>query len=959
MHTNVRMTYAALAAVVALAALPALSQQLASTGQPAAATATGKYADLPARLKSPTDTAVYRRFVLDNGMKVLLVSDPKFNKSGASLVVNTGQIDDPKDTEGLAHFLEHMLFLGTKKYPDVADYGNFISTNGGANNAYTTSDHTNYQFDIRHEAFPAALDRFSQFFIAPLFNADFTSREVNAVHNEAMRHVQNDQRRITGVTRELFDPNSGEAKFSTGNKDTLKNATPEKVRAFYESTYTSDRMALSLAGKASLDELEKMARSMFAEVPRRKVTPIEHKATFLPRKAALRMAYVEPVRELRQLTIEFVVPSTRADFASKPDVLVTELISYPGPGGLVEKLKRDGLIVSLGGGIWERTGNYGSLFIQAALTPAGQDKHMEVLQAIHAYLNHLRASPYPVEFFNDRAKIALLTESFDNRGEGSALATQLANQALFYPLEIAERATRVWGKPNEPSYRRLLDALKPDNALVILAAKGVPTDKKERIYGTAYSYKEDTGAAYTSLASPARIAFALPGANRFMPKQTKLIAERPMPLINEPGLALFYAADTEFQRPQSTMTFRYVPAKSMATANNAALMQLYAVALTDAMDAAIADAGLAGVQITPSASLAEVRLTVSGYGDAPAKFADYFASQLKTVSVSPQRFDALKELAMRSLRSYSQLEAYILAFDRRDAMSRQAHFLPDEIISWVEGAKWSEVQAMAARYFAAGKLEALVHGHVTAEDAITLTRSIAKHIGATAVGEDQLLRRRHLAVAAGEHVIDAGTIEGPNSAYISDYLLDDDKPATRAAAAVLSGFIREPFFTELRTKQQLGYIVGASFNASDRERFATTIIQSSTNSPDDLRARAEAYLATLPAALAALPDAQWATLVAGARSTLEQQPKSIAEKTEVFFSNAYTFDGEWERRQETLAALDKLTKAEASAILKRIMSAESAKRRTVLLTSKAHTPKTPIIASFTDRNQWKGTRKYQ
>ncbi len=964
MQNIVRHTSITLAVTFATWALAAIGQQPATTQAPVAATqasgaVAGKYADLPTRLKSPTDTAVFRRFVLDNGIKVLLVSDPKFNKSGAALVVNTGQMDDPKDTEGLAHFLEHMLFLGTKKYPDVTDYGNYISTNGGANNAYTTTDHTNYQFDIRHDAFPGALDRFAQFFIAPLFNADFTAREVNAVHNEAMRHVQNDQRRISGVTREIFDPNSGEAKFSTGNKDTLKSATPEKVRAFYESTYTADRMALSLAGKASLDDLEKMARSMFAEIPRRKVTPIEHKANFLPRKPALRMATVEPVRELRQLSLEFVVPATRPDFMSKPDVLVTDLISYPGPGGLVEKLKRDGLIVSLNAAIWERTSTYGSLFVQVALTPAGQEKHMEVLQAIHAYLNHLRTAPYPTEFFNDRARIALLQESYGNRGEGAELATRLANQALFYPLEVAERAPVVWGKPDEASYRRLLDALKPDNALVMLAAKGVPTDKKERIYGTAYSYKEDTGVAYANLTSPTKLTFALPGTNRFMPKEAKLIAERPMPLINEPGLQLFYAADTEFQRPQSAMTFRFVPAKAIVSANSAALMQLYAVCVTDAMDAAIADAGLAGVQISPTVSLDEVRLTVSGYGDAPGKFAEYFAGQLKTASVSPQRFNNLKELAMRSLRSYSQNEANVLARDRRDALSRQTYFLPDELISYVENAKWDDVQAMAKQYFSAGKIEALAHGHVTADEAMTVTRNIAKQIGATALTEEQLLRRRHLTIAPAEHVIDNGTVEGPNSAYFSEYLLDDDKANTRAAAVVLAALIREPFFSELRTKQQLGYIVGTGLGASNRERFITTVIQSSTHSPDDLRTRAEAFIATLPAMLTALPDAQWTALLAGARSTIEQQPKSIAEKTDLFFSTAYTLDREWERRQETLTALDKLTKADAAAILKRLMSPETAKRRTIMLNSKAHTPKTPIVASFTNRNEWKATRQYK
>jgi secreted Zn-dependent insulinase-like peptidase len=156
---------------------------------------------LPPRVVAPTDTAQFRRFVLDNGLRVLLVSDQKFNKSGASLVVNVGQIDDPADREGLAHFLEHMLFLGTEKFPEVSDWDNYLGQNGGTNNAYTASDHTNYQFDIRHDAFVGALDRFAQFFIAPLFTAEFTGREINAVHNEAMRHVQNDSRRLFSVLR--------------------------------------------------------------------------------------------------------------------------------------------------------------------------------------------------------------------------------------------------------------------------------------------------------------------------------------------------------------------------------------------------------------------------------------------------------------------------------------------------------------------------------------------------------------------------------------------------------------------------------------------------------------------------------------------------------------------------------------------------------------------------------------
>src|SRR5436190_23914994 len=130
-----------------------------------------------------------------------------------------------------------------------------MKANEGYKNAYTANNHTNYKFQSRHEAFDEGLDRFVQFFIAPLFSPQFTGREINAVHNEAMRHVQNDFRRRFNVSAELYVPGSPESKFGTGNKDTLAGATPAQVRAFYEATYTADRMALALCGKATLDEL--------------------------------------------------------------------------------------------------------------------------------------------------------------------------------------------------------------------------------------------------------------------------------------------------------------------------------------------------------------------------------------------------------------------------------------------------------------------------------------------------------------------------------------------------------------------------------------------------------------------------------------------------------------------------------------------------------------------------------
>ncbi|MEP7070035.1 MAG: insulinase family protein, partial [Usitatibacter sp.] len=839
-------------------------------------------------------------------------------------------------------------------------YGNFIKSNGGYNNAYTSTDHTNYQLEVPHAAFAGALDRFSQFFIAPKFNPDFTGREVNAVHNEAMRHVQNDFRRQLGVARELYDPSSGESKFSTGNKDTLANATPAAVRAFYEAHYSADHMALALAGRASLDELEKLARADFSAVPKRSIPAVTREAKFLPKKSVLRMAFVEPVKEVRQLALEFAIPPTRPDFSSKPDPLLEGLISYPGPGGLVDMLKKEGLVNKLGAFTWERTGDYGSLFIQADLTPAGQEKYPAVMAAIFGYLDYLRGAPFPAAFYQDRARIAALNETYTDRGEGAALATKLANQALFYPLEVAERATDVWGKPDEAAYRRLLGALTPDNMLATLIAKGVPTDRKERIYGTAYSYREDSGAAYAALARPAKVAsFQLPGVNRFMPAAAPLLPERPLALITEPGVQLYYAEDTEFQRPSTTLIFRFVPVREIATADSGALLRLYAAALDDFLEPAIGDARLAGVEVATALSLEGMKLTVSGFGDSPARFAAYVASQLRTFSLTPQRFEAVKETVMRSLKSYDQVEAYLLARERRDAMAREFYFLPPQLVRRVAAATWPEVQAFARRYFARGKVEALVHGHLSPENAVAVTRDVVARIGAAPAPASALLRRRHLEIARMENVVDAGEIAGVNSAFIADYLLPDDSPATRATAIVAANFFGEPFSAELRTRQQLGYIVGSNASASVRQRYFTFVVQSSAYPPDEVRTRAENMIATLPAALAATTDAQWKTLVAGARSTLEEKTKSIHEKAELFFAEAYDFDADWSRRQDALAALATLTRENAVALLAAALEPQTSRRRTVMLYTKGKPPATEVKPTFAERDAWKATRRFQ
>lgn len=93
-------------------------------------------------VKSQQDNRDYRGLQLTNGLKVLLISDPATDKAAAAMTVDVGHMSDPDNLPGLAHFCEHMLFLGTKKYPNENAYSTYLAENGGSSNASTYADNT-------------------------------------------------------------------------------------------------------------------------------------------------------------------------------------------------------------------------------------------------------------------------------------------------------------------------------------------------------------------------------------------------------------------------------------------------------------------------------------------------------------------------------------------------------------------------------------------------------------------------------------------------------------------------------------------------------------------------------------------------------------------------------------------------------------------------------------------------
>jgi insulysin len=938
---------------------------LVSTLAPAAGRAAEPVAlpvptNLPPRPRAPNDESEYRHLTLDNGLRVILLSDPKLNKSSAAVAVGVGSFSDPTDRQGLAHFLEHMLFLGTEKYPDVSDYGNYLKSNGGYNNAYTAGDHTNFHFEIRHEAFEGALDRLSQFFIAPLFSPEFTAREMNAVNSENQKNLENDVWREYQLRNTLYRPGHPAHHFGTGNRDTLGGTTREELLAFYQAHYSANVMTLALVGEANLDQLEQWARKYFSAIPNRHLAPLRYPADFLEPKPALRLARMEPLKDLHKLSLEFPLPATRQYYESRPDDLLGFIFGFEGAGSLLSELKAEGLATGLGAGASPESDDFGSFNFDVSLTPAGLAKYSRVLQLVFAAIDQLKKAPYPSYLFRERQTMARLDETYQDKGEGVPRADQLANLIRSYPLEIAERVPYLWLKEDPAALQAILGQLRPDNMLVTLVAKGVPTDQVEHYYGTHYSYSEDSGPAYAALLHPPEVAsIRLPQPNPFIPTHAAVLPAEPVRLIDEPALSLYYSQDTEFQRPMAAEVYRFRLPRSMGSLENAVLLRFYEACVKEALNETAYTAGEAGLDFSLAAALEGVDLSVSGYDESATRLLQTIADNLVDFPLTEERFAAIKDRLVRELANFPLSDAWRILLETRRGTVREFYFRPDEQLPVARTVTLAAVRDFAHRLYRRGRIEALVHGNTTADRAAADARLLSAALKLEAVPDADLLRRRLLVKTPGESIRTSEKLVVNNSAFRQEFLLGGDSPETRAATQVLANFVSEPFYGELRTRQQLGYIVFGGAGDEEKTSFAFFIVQSGEHPADEIETRADAFIAKLPDLLGSLPDADWQTLVGGVRAQLEEKDKTIAERAGRLFGLAYDRDADWGRREETLAALDHLTRERTREILARALDPASREMRTFLGFARQHEPAAPPATTFTDRSAWKKTQKFE
>lgn len=220
-------------------------------------------------MPAPTHPRPYTE-TLANGLRVTLRHVPGLKRSAAALRVAAGSHDVPLAWPGLAHFLEHLLFLGNERFPADEGLMAYVQRHGGQVNASTRERTTDFFFELPTRSFSAGLQRLSDMLAKPRMNPDDQLREREVLQAEYVAWSQDPAAQQQFALYEGLPAEHPLRGFHAGNRDSLKVEMPafqQALKDFHQQFYRTGQMSLSLVGPQSLEELRALAEQFAATLP--------------------------------------------------------------------------------------------------------------------------------------------------------------------------------------------------------------------------------------------------------------------------------------------------------------------------------------------------------------------------------------------------------------------------------------------------------------------------------------------------------------------------------------------------------------------------------------------------------------------------------------------------------------------------------------------------------------------
>ena len=447
--------------------------------------------------KTNFDKNKYKYITLGNNLDVILISNKKTNRSIVALTINVGSLYNKID--GLAHFLEHMLFMGCEKYPDENHFLNIVNKYGGMSNAFTTNNFTSFYFTVNNEHLLETIDVFHYFFINPLFNEDSINREILAVNSEYEKNMSIENRKIEEILKELSENGHPYKNFDCGNKTTLNiDNIRGKLIEFYNSYYSSDIMKLVIYSDHSIDKLEEISQK-FQKIPKKSINKMSIlNNPIIKNHNGNCIKYIEMLTtdNKNKLNIIWQIENDSMYHKQKPLNYISYLLQHESNTSLNYYLLNRGYI-------YDMDINYEYLaydnycihniymfYIQFILTPYGQKNINIILYLLDHYIYCIKKKGINKEIYNEIVNISKINTLFSSNTDTHDITDISLHMHLYDDKKnilINKSAYDLYNGKVENIINKYLTKMTIANSIIISVSNYTNLLKKTKWYDAKYN----------------------------------------------------------------------------------------------------------------------------------------------------------------------------------------------------------------------------------------------------------------------------------------------------------------------------------------------------------------------------------------------------------------------------------------------------------------------------------------
>ena len=372
----------------------------------------------PDELKGPQVS----QFTLDNGLEVVVIPDNRAPVVTHMIWYDVGSADEPAGSSGIAHFLEHLMFKGTKTVPNGV-FSKTVAEIGGTENAFTSTDYTAYFQRITPDALPEIMRLEADRMENLVLTEDLVLPERDVIIEERNSRIENNPGAILGeaIQAALFQ-NHPYGTPIIGWEHEINQLTLEDAISFYDRFYTPNNATLVVAGNVKPDEVLKLAEATYGKVERRAEPP----QRVLPAEPAPRIArtltYDDP--RVRQASFQrhYLVPSYTSGEDGEGEALdvLGEVLGGSSTSRLYRALVREQAIATSVGAYYRGSSRDDTSFVVYAAPKPGHSV-AEVEAAIDAEIAKILKDGVTQEEVERAAARAIKTNIF-SRDSQSTLA---------------------------------------------------------------------------------------------------------------------------------------------------------------------------------------------------------------------------------------------------------------------------------------------------------------------------------------------------------------------------------------------------------------------------------------------------------------------------------------------------------------------------------------------------------